>query len=116
MTSEGFAELMGTLWPELIDAMPFGMGRMIRLMGRIPGTLELMKPMFPVLFLRLLPVMMPKVMPAMMEGIAERVSHARLHARTDARVDARSDGQSDATRDRRCSASGHSADDRLSAK
>ena len=73
MTTEGFADLMGTMWPELIDAMPFGMGPMMRLMGKIPGALNLMKPMFPILFPRLLPMMMPKVMPAMLERVAERV-------------------------------------------
>ena len=73
MTPRGFAELMGTMWPELIDAMPLGMGPMMRAMGRVPGALELMKPMFPVLFPRLLPLMMPKVMPTMLERIAERV-------------------------------------------
>ncbi len=26
MTPQGFADLMGTMWPELIDAMPLGMG------------------------------------------------------------------------------------------
>ena len=67
MTPQGFADLMGTMWPELIDAMPFGMGAMMRVMGKVPGVLELMKPMFPVLFPRLLPMMMPKVMPAMLE-------------------------------------------------
>ncbi len=73
MTPQGFADLMGTMWPELIDAMPFGMGRMMRAMGKIPGALELMKPMFPILFPRLLPMMMPKVMPVMLERIAERI-------------------------------------------
>lgn len=73
MTPEGFADLMCTMWPELIDAMPFGMGPMMRLMGKIPGSLELMKPMFPILFPRLLPMMMPKVMPTMLERVAERV-------------------------------------------
>ena len=73
MTPQGFADLMGTIWPELIDAMPFGMGKMMRLMGRIPGALQLMKPMFPILFPRLLPMMMPKVMPAMLERVAERI-------------------------------------------
>ena len=67
MTPQGFANLMGTMWPELIDAMPFGMGPMMRFMGKIPGALNLMKPMFPVLFPRLLPMMMPKVMPTMLE-------------------------------------------------
>jgi len=73
MTPQGFADLMGTMWPELIDAMPFGMGPMMRFMGRIPGALELMKPMFPILFPRLLPMMMPKVMPVMLERVAERI-------------------------------------------
>jgi Fe-S oxidoreductase/FAD/FMN-containing dehydrogenase len=71
MTPEGFAALMGTMWDELIDAMPFGMGRMIRLMGKVPGMLNLMKPMFPILFPRLLPMMMPKVMPVMLARVGE---------------------------------------------
>ena len=73
MTPKGFADLMGTMWPELIDAMPFGMGSMMRAMGKIPGVLNLMKPMFPVLFPRLLPMMMPEVMPVMLERVAERI-------------------------------------------
>ena len=73
MTPQGFADLMGTMWPELIDAMPFGMGPMMRVMGKIPGALTLMKPMFPILFPRLLPMMMPRVMPVMLERVAERI-------------------------------------------
>ncbi len=73
MTPEGFAALMGTMWPEMIDAMPLGMGKMMRLMGKIPGVLNLMKPMFPVLFPRLLPMMMPKVMPVMLKRVGERI-------------------------------------------
>jgi Fe-S oxidoreductase/FAD/FMN-containing dehydrogenase len=73
MTPQGFANLMGTLWPELIDAMPLGMGGMMRIMGRIPLTLDLMKPMFPILFPRLLPLMMPKVMPVMLKRVAEQI-------------------------------------------
>ena len=73
MSPEGFAQLMGTMWPELIDAMPLGMGKMMRFMGKIPGSLELMKPLFPVLFPRLLPLMMPKVMPVMLKRVSERV-------------------------------------------
>jgi hypothetical protein len=70
MTPGGFADLMGTMWPELIDAMPYGMGTMMRAMGKVPGALTLMKPMFPVLFPILLPKMMPKVMPVMLEKVA----------------------------------------------
>jgi len=73
MTPQGFADLMGTMWPELIDAMPFGMGHIMRFMGKIPGVLKLMKPLFPVLFPRLLPMMMPKVMPSMLQRVGERI-------------------------------------------
>jgi Fe-S oxidoreductase/FAD/FMN-containing dehydrogenase len=73
MTPEGFARLMGTMWPELIDAMPFGMGPMMRAMGKVPGVLTLMKPIFPILFPRLLPMMMPKVMPTMLQRVGEAI-------------------------------------------
>jgi len=74
MTPQGFANLMGTMWPQLIDAMPFGMGPMMRVMGKIPGALNLMKPMFPVLFPLLLPMMMPKVMPVMLDRVAAQIA------------------------------------------
>ncbi len=73
MTPQGFADLMGTMWPELIDAMPYRMGLMMRFMGKIPGALTLMKPMFPILFPRLLPMMIPKVLPTMIQRIEERI-------------------------------------------
>ena len=73
MTPQGFADLMSTMWPELIDAMPMGMGPILRLMGKIPGALELMKPIFPILFPKLLPLMMPKVMPAMLRQVAKQI-------------------------------------------
>lgn len=70
MTPQGFADLMGTMWPELLDAMPLGMGSMMRFFGKIPGALNLMKPMFPILFPILLPKMMPKLMPTMLDRVA----------------------------------------------
>ncbi len=73
MTPAGFAALMGTMWPELVDSMPFGMGGMMRAMGKVPGALNAMKPLFPVLFPRLLPMMMPKVMPVMLERVKAQV-------------------------------------------
>ncbi|MDO9515598.1 MAG: FAD-binding and (Fe-S)-binding domain-containing protein [Syntrophales bacterium] len=73
MTPQGFADLMGTMWPELIDAMPFGMGPMMRFFGKVPGAMGLMKPMFPILFPRLLPMMMPKVMPVMLDRVAQKI-------------------------------------------
>ncbi|TAK34562.1 MAG: FAD-binding oxidoreductase [Chloroflexota bacterium] len=77
MTPRGFADLMGTMWPELIDAMPMGMGGMMRAMGKSGpiGALMLtaMKPMFPILFPRLLPGMLPKVLPTMLERIGQQI-------------------------------------------
>ncbi len=73
MTPQGFARLMDTMWPELIDAMPFGMGPMMRKMAKVPGALEAMKPLFPILFPILLPKMMPKVMPTILERVAEMI-------------------------------------------
>ncbi len=73
MTPQGFANLMGTMWPELIDAMPLGMGAMMRAMGKVPGALGAMKPLFPFLFPKLLPLMMPKVMPTMLARVAEMI-------------------------------------------
>ena len=74
LTPAGFAKLMGTMWPELIDAMPLGMGGMMRAMGRVPGLLNLMKPVFPILFPKLLPLMMPKVMPVMLKRVEGLIS------------------------------------------
>jgi Fe-S oxidoreductase/FAD/FMN-containing dehydrogenase len=73
LTPQGFADLMGTMWPELIDAMPLGMGRMMRRLGKFPGALNLMKPIFPVLFPRLLPLMLPKVMATMLRRVEEQI-------------------------------------------
>jgi Fe-S oxidoreductase/FAD/FMN-containing dehydrogenase len=77
MTPQGFADLMDSMWPELLDAMPLGMGRMMRGMGRLGpvggAMFALMKPVFPVLFPKLMPGMMAKVMPTMLERVADRV-------------------------------------------
>ena len=73
MTPGGFAGLMDTMWPELLAAMPFGMGGIMKFVGRLgavgDGVFAAMKPVFPILFPKLLPGMMPKVMPAMLERI-----------------------------------------------
>jgi hypothetical protein len=73
MTPQGFADLMGMMWPEMIDAMPFGMGKMMRVMGNVPGALGMMKPFFPILFPKLLPMMMPKVMDTMLDRVADLI-------------------------------------------
>ncbi len=73
MTPEGFAELMGSMWPELFDAMPPGMGGMMRAAAKIPFALTMMKPLFPLLFPILLPGMMPKVMTVLLDRVADRI-------------------------------------------
>jgi Fe-S oxidoreductase/FAD/FMN-containing dehydrogenase len=77
MTPQGFANLMDTMWPELLRAMPLGMGGMMRFMGKLGPVggfmFALMKPVFPVLFPKLLPGMMPKVMPAMLERVGAMI-------------------------------------------
>jgi hypothetical protein len=60
-----------------IDAMPFKLGPMMRLMGKLPrpacnGMFAVMKPMFPTLFPILLP-MAPKVMPKMLGPVEQDV-------------------------------------------
>jgi Fe-S oxidoreductase/FAD/FMN-containing dehydrogenase len=75
MTPQGFADLMDTMWPEMLDAMPLGMGRMMRFVGKLgafgDAMFAMMRPVFPVLFPKLLPGMMPKVMPAMLDRMAK---------------------------------------------
>ncbi len=74
MTPEGFADIMATMFPELMKAMPLGMGGMMKFMGkRMPFMLGVMKPMFPILFPILLPGMMPKVMDTMLARVADKV-------------------------------------------
>ncbi len=77
MKPQNMAALMKEMFPQMVDAMPFGMGRMMRFMGKLGpvgrGLLIAMKPMFPVLFPILLPMMMPKLHPTMIELMAKRV-------------------------------------------
>jgi len=74
MTPEGFAALMRDMFPQMIDAMPWGSGRMMRALARVPGGLEAMKPLFPALFARLLPLMLPKLMPEVVERVKQRIA------------------------------------------
>jgi len=72
MKPRNMAALMQELFPELVQAMPGWMGRMMCLAGRL-GLLPRMKALFPVVFPLLMPGMMPKVMPAMLRAVARRV-------------------------------------------
>ncbi len=77
MQPEEMADLMVELFPQMVDAMPLGMGGMMRAIGRMGplggAVLRGMKPLFPVLFPALMPGMMPKVMPDMLAAVERRV-------------------------------------------
>ena len=77
MLPENMAALMEELFPQLVDAMPLGMGGMMRFIGRLGPVggllLGAMKPLFPTLFPMLMPAMMPKVMPDMLGAVGKRV-------------------------------------------
>jgi Fe-S oxidoreductase len=76
MKPENMADLMIELFPQMVDAMPLGMGGMMRTIGKLPGggaMLKAMKPLFPTLFPILMPAMMNDVMPHMLEAVEERV-------------------------------------------
>jgi Fe-S oxidoreductase/FAD/FMN-containing dehydrogenase len=78
MTPDGMLGVMDALTPQLLDAMPFGMGGMLRSVGKAPAPVrepvfKVMGPMMPVLFPRLLPGMMPKVLPHMIQLVEQRI-------------------------------------------
>jgi hypothetical protein len=54
--------------------MPSGMGKMMRVMGKGPGAMAMIKPKFPLLYSKLLPIMMPKVMDTMLSRVGEMIS------------------------------------------
>ena len=73
MEPASMAVLMEELYPQMLDAMPLGMGKMMRAMGKVPGALSLMKPLMPKLFPMLMPSIMPKVMPDMIAAVGRRI-------------------------------------------
>lgn len=77
MKPEPMADLMVELFPPMVDAMPLGMGGMMRTIGKLGPVggvmLKAMKPMFPILFPLLMPAMMPTVMPDMLAAVEKRV-------------------------------------------
>jgi Fe-S oxidoreductase/FAD/FMN-containing dehydrogenase len=77
MTPQGFADLMDSMWPEMLRAMPLGMGYVMKFIGKLGPVggfmFTLMKPMFPVLFPRLMPGMMEKVMPTILERVGQMI-------------------------------------------
>jgi len=76
---EAMAELMASLLPEMIEAMPGPFRGMMKMVQASPGPLRdamiaVMKPMMPKLFPVLMPGIMPKVMPDMLEAVGKRIA------------------------------------------
>ncbi|HEX9094056.1 MAG TPA: Fe-S oxidoreductase, partial [Coriobacteriia bacterium] len=73
MQPENMAALMSKVFPQMVDAMPLGMGRMIKAMRHVPGALTLMEKMMPTMFPMMAPGIMPKVMPALVDAVRDYV-------------------------------------------
>ncbi|MBI3966232.1 MAG: FAD-binding oxidoreductase [Chloroflexi bacterium] len=79
MTVDGMVGVMGTLTPQLLDAMPLGLGSVMRRIGRAPAfvrepTFKVMTPLMPRLFPVLLPGMMPDVLPYLIRHVEETIA------------------------------------------
>jgi Fe-S oxidoreductase/FAD/FMN-containing dehydrogenase len=78
LTPEAMADLMVELLPPMVDAMPWGLGGIMRSMGSSGpidrAVLRALKPAFPFLFSLLMPRMMPALMPHMLDAVGKRVA------------------------------------------
>ncbi|MBN2848148.1 MAG: FAD-binding oxidoreductase [Coriobacteriia bacterium] len=73
MKPESIMDIMVTLLPDMMKAMPGGMVPMMKAARAIPGGLALMGKMMPAMMPKMMPAMMPKVMPAMLAEVSRRV-------------------------------------------
>jgi Fe-S oxidoreductase/FAD/FMN-containing dehydrogenase len=78
MSVDGMVQMMDALTPRLLDAMPLGMGRLMKAIGHAPAFIRepmftVMGPLMPYLFPALLPSMMPKVLPQMIKLVDESI-------------------------------------------
>jgi hypothetical protein len=73
MKPEALADLMASLFPQMMKAMPAGMVPVMKSMKYVPGGLDLMEKMMPAMFPMLMPSIMDKVMPDMLDEVSRRV-------------------------------------------
>lgn len=73
MKPEALSDLMASLFPQMMAAMPIGMVPMMKSMKYVPGGLSMMETMMPAMFPMLMPSIMPKVMPDMLDEVSRRV-------------------------------------------
>ncbi len=70
---KNMATFMGRIFPQMMDAMPFGMKPMMKSMKYVPGGLAMMNKMMPVLFPMLAPGVLGKVMPDMVREVEDYI-------------------------------------------
>jgi hypothetical protein len=75
MDPKNMAGLMAEILPQMMDAMPAGMKPMMKSMKYVPGGLNLMGSMMPLLFPILAPGVLGKVMPDMLAVVSARMGH-----------------------------------------
>ncbi len=73
MRPDEMAGLMSEIFPQMMDAMPFGMKPAMRAMRYVPGGLALLGAMMPLLFPLMAPSVLGKVMPDMISAVRRRV-------------------------------------------
>lgn len=73
MRPEEMAGVMAEIFPQMMDAMPFGMKPMMKSMKYVPGGLAVMRLAMPVMFPMLVDGIMAKVMPDMIAAVRGRI-------------------------------------------
>ncbi len=71
MAPEEMASFMSRIFPQMVAAMPAGMGPMMRVMIKLPGGPALMSKMMPLLFPKMAPGILAKVMPDMIAEVQD---------------------------------------------
>jgi hypothetical protein len=73
MLPEDMARLMSRIFPQMMDAMPFGMKPMMKAMKYVPGGLTMLGSMMPLMFPMLAPGILGKVMPDLVGAVGEHI-------------------------------------------
>ncbi len=73
MEPKNMAELMTRVFPQMMDAMPMGMDGMMRGMKSVPGGLDMMEQMMPLMFPYLAPGILDQVMPDLIQAVRDYI-------------------------------------------
>jgi hypothetical protein len=73
MEPANMAKLMERIFPQMMDAMPLGMDSMMRGMRGVPGGLDMMEQVMPLMFPYMAPGILNDVMPDMVRAVEEYI-------------------------------------------